>query len=151
MDNNLLLGEWDNERQIFWFGANNREYIGRKGDLQILITTANTPTPELTGVVQSDKLIHTLEDFSNALQYGTERTVQFTTPVENRSEIQSLDNDEEPNALVDFETAFDAYKAGDKSRSNQLAILQEAYAFLEDENFHTGIEVIEQLTGIKYL
>lgn len=32
----------------------------------------------------------------------------------------------------------------------RLVILKDAYEFLESENFHTAILVIEQLTGVDY-
>lgn len=51
---------------------------------------------------------------------------------------------------MDFDTAFEKYKQGDRSKEVTHAILQEVYAFLENENFHSGVEVVEELTGIQY-
>lgn len=54
------------------------------------------------------------------------------------------------NGKINFDEAWDKYRDGDRSQEVVNAILQDAYEFLESENYHTHIEIIEELTGIKY-
>lgn len=51
---------------------------------------------------------------------------------------------------MDFEVAFEKYANGDRSGKVMETILQDAYGFLESENYHIHLEVIEKLTEIKY-
>lgn len=51
---------------------------------------------------------------------------------------------------MEFEEAFDRYIINKKDTDALKSILQDAYRFLESQNYHTHIEVIEGLTGVNY-
>lgn len=51
---------------------------------------------------------------------------------------------------MDLDDALDEFKKGNRSEEVKQAILQDAYAFLESENFHSALLVIEELTQIPY-
>lgn len=52
---------------------------------------------------------------------------------------------------MDIQEAIDKFNAGDRSEKVLNTILQDAYQFLESENFHAAIGVIEILTSIEYI
>ncbi len=54
-----------------------------------------------------------------------------------------------------FEEAMDVLNDKDNHteeeiKAAKLIVLQDAYSFLESENFHLALSVIEELTGIPY-
>lgn len=51
---------------------------------------------------------------------------------------------------MDFETALERFKEGNRSLDVLEVILQDVYGFLESENYHAGLEVVEILTNIEY-
>lgn len=71
MDKDELLGEWSEEINAFWHGANNCEWIAWKGSHQIFIYPCdNYPNPP-SEILQHTKRIETLEDFTEAMYNGT--------------------------------------------------------------------------------
>ncbi len=51
---------------------------------------------------------------------------------------------------MDFDEAYEKWQAGEKSKEVSEVLLQDAYGFLESQNYHAHIEVIEELTGVEY-
>ena len=49
-----------------------------------------------------------------------------------------------------FEESYEAWKAGSREQEHASVLLQDVYEFLEMENRHIQIEVLEQMTGKKY-
>lgn len=49
-----------------------------------------------------------------------------------------------------FEEAYEAWQAGSRKQEHASVLLQDVYEFLESENRHVQIEVLEELTGEKY-
>lgn len=141
MINMTLLGEWDNDKNFFWFGANGNEYIAFNNASQILVYPCDDPKHRPSAIIENNEQITTIEAFSNTLQSGTTLLIDYTPAHE---------TPEGTMKTMDFEEAFDKYKTGDSSLAVKNTILQDVYAMLEDENYHTGVEVIESLTGIPY-
>jgi hypothetical protein len=66
----LLIGEWSESINAFWFGANDCEWIAWKGSNQIFVyPSIDYPSPP-SGVVQHTKRIETIEDFTEAMETG---------------------------------------------------------------------------------
>ena len=49
-----------------------------------------------------------------------------------------------------FEESYEAWKAGSREQEHASVLLQDVYEFLESENRHIQIEVLEEMTGEKY-
>lgn len=70
MKNEDILGEWSDNINAFWFGANGCEWIAWKGSHQIFEYPCDFYPNPPSRIIQHDKMIETLEDFTEAMYKG---------------------------------------------------------------------------------
>ena len=64
------LGEWSTSINAFWYGANGTEWVAWKGSNQVFEYPCDGyPSPPIA-IIQHDKRIETIEDFTNAMYNG---------------------------------------------------------------------------------
>lgn len=74
----MVMGKWSDRIHAFWFGANGCEYVAWKGSHQIYVyPTDEYPSPP-SYIIQHKKRIETLEEFDNALTFGTRMVATYT-------------------------------------------------------------------------
>ena len=66
----VLLGEWSETIKAFWFGANGCEWVAWKGSHQVFVYPCDKHPQPPHRIIQHDKRIETLEDFTDAIGYG---------------------------------------------------------------------------------
>lgn len=77
MKENETIGEWSESISAFWFGANNCEWIACKGSHQITVHPCDKYPNPPTAILQHDKRIETVEDFTNAMNNGKYYEVEY--------------------------------------------------------------------------
>jgi hypothetical protein len=70
MDEKELIGEWSESIKAFWFGANNCEWIAWNGSNQIFVYPSQDYPKLPKQVIQHDKRIESIEEFTNAMNNG---------------------------------------------------------------------------------
>lgn len=70
LEEEYLIGEWSDNLNCFWFGANHCEWIAWKGSNQVFVFPCDEYPNPPTQIIQYAKRIETLEDFTNAIQKG---------------------------------------------------------------------------------
>jgi hypothetical protein len=64
------LGEWADNINAFWFGANRCEYIAWKGSHQVFVYDAECYPEPPSYIIQHNRRIETINEFSNAINNG---------------------------------------------------------------------------------
>jgi hypothetical protein len=64
------MGEWSENINAFWFGANNCEWVAWKGSHQIFVYPCDTHPKPPSEIIQHHSRIETLEDFTEAMETG---------------------------------------------------------------------------------
>jgi len=65
-----MLGEWSDNLNAFWMGANNMEFIAWKGSHNIAVYPCDDYPNLPTLFVQGDRRIESVEDFDYVLRNG---------------------------------------------------------------------------------
>ncbi|WP_245595193.1 hypothetical protein [Fictibacillus gelatini] len=73
------IGEWSEEIRAFWFGANNCEWIAWKGSHQIFVFPCDEYPNPPSKIIQHNKRIESIEDFTEAMQNGKTYIVEYKT------------------------------------------------------------------------
>lgn len=75
MDKNI--GEWSESINAFWFGANDCEWIAWKGSHQILVYPCGEHPKPPKQILQHDKRIESVEEFTEAMNKGILYSVDY--------------------------------------------------------------------------
>ena len=76
-NNHMVIGDWDNNRKCFWSDSQGYEWVPQKGSHQIFAYNDEKQESMPFALIQSEKRIDNLEDFSNALRNGITHSINY--------------------------------------------------------------------------
>lgn len=65
-----LVGEWNDSKKCFWFGAKGCEWIAHKGSNQVFVYPCDEHPAPPSQIIQHTERIENLQEFTNAIRNG---------------------------------------------------------------------------------